>query len=387
MLQYSDGFVSIDGNNKTELTGFDTLFMQNAKKGDLIVFDPELSVVYTIQKVNSNTSITLSSNYAGNFLNKKIKYSITRLFSSLFDLPVTQYMDKGFSSIVTLKLRMLDVLMKNLGFRSPDGPICISSLQVFIRPEEATIAGALFDIYQDEKAIAENCKSGFTKVVDSGYYEISINEINGFARQTNKTVFVNKSDQKIVYMNYLKMGDLATVNEAIIIYNHVIKNSKKRIAPKTVRITFAEGDSVAIPSHGIAFYLGTLSFNIICSYIIDQNIIDNPLSYLFETDQKLSEFGYLSILKTDQIYTDNFIAIKPVHFKRVIDSITTYFSILNSVKKIGIYNTYIKYNLSIGYSISSSIKKQGIIKSDIKDNINVGFSIVSSIKKESIVIP
>ena len=386
MLQYSDGFVSINGNNKTELTGFDTLFMQNAKKGDLIVFDPELSVVYTIQKVNSNTSITLSSNYAGNFLNKKIKYSITRLFSSLFDLPVTQYMDKGFSSIVTLKLRMLDVLMKNLGFRHPDEPVCTSGIIGIIQPDEVNDFGAKWYINGNESNLYN---SNYLKILNPGQYVLSLINIPGYGRLTDKTVQLYNSETKKVYLRYLKIADPDQIVEPLIIYAPEIISIAKRIPKPILLVVFENGDEYSIPPQKYVRYRETTSFYITASYIINQSIIDDPLNNLFESNINLASFTS-NTLTTDIVKNDGLIRLKAKTFGKVKDKCTINNCEFLSIRKNEKIEKVITKKEELSFLFNyQSIRKRDVIKINTikEEKTSLSFEFLSMRKSDKIIIP
>ena len=123
MSQYSNGYIYIKQDSQNIINGIDTKFLSNTKKGDILVIDRHEGIPYTIKKVISDTQIEISSVYTGSAFNIRLQYSITCIFSTLFDLPIIHHQYKHFATLATLLLRMLDSIMKNLGFRFPDEPL------------------------------------------------------------------------------------------------------------------------------------------------------------------------------------------------------------------------------------------------------------------------
>ena len=124
MSQYSDGIIFIKEKSRNIINGIDTKFLSNVRRGDLFTIDKSSIIQYTVDTVISDTELILISPYTGMYTNQKLMYSITREFSSLIGFPVTNHNEKAFSANTTLFLRMIDVFMKNLGFKSPDNPFC-----------------------------------------------------------------------------------------------------------------------------------------------------------------------------------------------------------------------------------------------------------------------
>lgn len=126
MSQYADGLIIIKDASRDIIRGIDTMFLSNVRKGDLLTIDKSSIIQYTVDAVVSDTELKLSSPYTGIYCDQKLLYSITRNFSSLIEFPITSHNEKAFSANTTLFLRMIDVFMKNIGFKSPDNPFCDS---------------------------------------------------------------------------------------------------------------------------------------------------------------------------------------------------------------------------------------------------------------------
>ena len=128
MSQYTTGKIKIKSSNKKAVIGKGTAFLSNVKKGDIFIIDVDEWIPYIIDSVVSDTEFRLNSPYNGGFCDLYLDYSITKTFSTLFELPIIKHHYKSFATLVTLYLRMLDSLMKNLGFKNPDEPDCSGEL-------------------------------------------------------------------------------------------------------------------------------------------------------------------------------------------------------------------------------------------------------------------
>ena len=124
MAQYSDGTVMIKDSDRSTVIGFGTAFLSNVLPGQLFTFDKSTIILYTVSSVISDTEIKLSSPYTGTDTDRKVSYYIIRDFSLLIGIPKPCHMDKNFSQMITLSLRMLDVFMKNNNMKLPSDGAC-----------------------------------------------------------------------------------------------------------------------------------------------------------------------------------------------------------------------------------------------------------------------
>ena len=109
MSQYQIGTV-ITTNGSTVVTGLGTEWESNVSVGDSFKKLKE-NVVYEIASVDSDTQITLSSNYGGS-TESGSSYNILRDFTDNFNLREIWAGDKDWPYHLTLTLREIDRLMK-----------------------------------------------------------------------------------------------------------------------------------------------------------------------------------------------------------------------------------------------------------------------------------
>lgn len=125
MSQYTDGKIIIDTNDSSIITGVGTLFLSNVYPGNLFIIDGGEATVHIIKKVISDTQIQLDTVCNEAALGIELGYCITKMFSSVFGLPMCKSDYKSFPQLMTLSLRELDCIFKNLKFINPKDPKCI----------------------------------------------------------------------------------------------------------------------------------------------------------------------------------------------------------------------------------------------------------------------
>jgi len=105
MSQYRTGTVSVTNGSAT-VTGSGTSWLTNVEAGDLFKVKSE-NVIYTIASVNSNTQLTLSTNYAGSTASG-LEYQIVRDFTPNLSLPEVSPGDIDWPVHLTQSLRKID---------------------------------------------------------------------------------------------------------------------------------------------------------------------------------------------------------------------------------------------------------------------------------------
>ena len=201
MSQYSDGLIIIYTKQEKTVYGIGTLFVGNVSTGDIFIIDGEGSSAYIIERVVSDTEITLSTPYLGLYRDIRIEYSISRDFSSKFDFPVIGYNQKSFSTISSLSLRMIDSVFKNLAFINPLDPRCVSSnsLRVKIYPQQAIDAQARWQLDN----LPDLFKSGITyKNLSVGTHTVSFTEIPSFISPINISTIMEPNSNRIIVGRY-----------------------------------------------------------------------------------------------------------------------------------------------------------------------------------------
>lgn len=112
MAQYKTGTISVTNGSAT-VTGSGTAWSTNAQAGNTFKIKGE-SVIYTVASVNSDTSITLSANYAGSTGSGK-EYIIGRDFTTNHGLTEINPGDVDWPTHLTEGvIRKLDTLLAGL---------------------------------------------------------------------------------------------------------------------------------------------------------------------------------------------------------------------------------------------------------------------------------
>jgi len=105
MAQYKTGTVSVTNGSAT-VTGSGTLFSANVAAGDLFTIVGD-NAWYEVASVASNTSLTLSANYAGTTGSGK-SYAISRDFTTRLELPYPQKGDIETASLIKRAFEQID---------------------------------------------------------------------------------------------------------------------------------------------------------------------------------------------------------------------------------------------------------------------------------------
>ena len=124
MSQYTAGKISISGADGMTVTGYDTKFLYNVRKGDILIIDIDDIIPHFVASVNSNTSLSLSAPYKGKYIDTPLDYSVTRSFVTGFQFPMINTGYKSFATLVTLYLRMIDTIFKSSYMVDPNDPVC-----------------------------------------------------------------------------------------------------------------------------------------------------------------------------------------------------------------------------------------------------------------------
>ena len=124
MSQYTVGKVSISGSNGITVTGYNTKFLSNVRKGDIFIIDIDDLIPFTVSSVESNTSLTLSAPYKGKHIDTLLDYSVTRIFVTGYQIPMIDTGYKSFATLITLYLRYIDVVFNYAGIKNPNYPDC-----------------------------------------------------------------------------------------------------------------------------------------------------------------------------------------------------------------------------------------------------------------------
>lgn len=111
MAQYRTGTVSVT-NGSAVVTGSGTVWLTNAAAGDAFKIESE-NVVYSIASVDSDTQITLSTNYVG-VTDSALTYQIVVDFTPNLSLPEIWAGDIDWPYHLTLGLRRIDTLFAGL---------------------------------------------------------------------------------------------------------------------------------------------------------------------------------------------------------------------------------------------------------------------------------
>lgn len=105
MAQYKTGTVSVSNGSAT-VTGSGTLFSANVAAGDLFTIVGD-NAWYEVASVASNTSLTLSANYAGT-TGSGYSYAISRDFTTRLELPYPQKGDIETASLIKRAFEQID---------------------------------------------------------------------------------------------------------------------------------------------------------------------------------------------------------------------------------------------------------------------------------------
>lgn len=124
MSQYTAGKISISGADGITVTGYDTKFLYNVRKGDILIIDIDDIIPHFVMAVNSNTSLALAAPYRGKHIDTLLDYSVTRSFVTGFQFPMINTGYKSFATLVTLYLRMIDTIFKHSEMVDPNDPVC-----------------------------------------------------------------------------------------------------------------------------------------------------------------------------------------------------------------------------------------------------------------------
>ena len=124
-MQYITGTVAVT-NGSNVVTGTNTKFLANVSVGNSFKIYRE-NVVYQIASVDSDTQLTLSSNYAGATASD-LNYQITTDFTSNLQLSEVNPGDLDWAYHLTEEsLRKLDTLLSFLATTPPTAPLTATS--------------------------------------------------------------------------------------------------------------------------------------------------------------------------------------------------------------------------------------------------------------------
>ena len=114
MAQYKIGTVNVT-NGSAVVTGNGTLWLSNISVLDIFVVR-DIVANYTILTVDSNTQITLSTNYTGATATYQ-SYQIIRDFTDNYSFPEINFGDKNWPYGLTIALVSVDLQIKRLSDR------------------------------------------------------------------------------------------------------------------------------------------------------------------------------------------------------------------------------------------------------------------------------
>lgn len=124
-MQYKIGTVSVT-NASNVVTGTNTKFLNNVSVGNTFKISGE-NVIYQVAIVNSDTQLTLSSNYAG-VTASGLQYQITTDFTTNLQLSEVNQGDIDWAFHLTEgNIRKLDTLLSFLSSSPPSPPATATS--------------------------------------------------------------------------------------------------------------------------------------------------------------------------------------------------------------------------------------------------------------------
>lgn len=329
MSQYTTGKIKISSSNKKVIIGSGTAFLSNIKKGDIFIIDVDEWIPYIIDSVVSDTEFRLNSPYNGEFCDLYLDYSVTKTFSTLFELPVIKHHYKSFATLVTLYLRMLDSLMKNFGFKNPDEPDCSGGLIVILEPEQARLAGARWYINSDlEHALL----SGYKKNLEAGSYQLLFKDIENFATPAGKYVTLLEGETKTITVKYMLIGIPTAILEKLILFNFNPISAFAKAPMMNLEVISLNMPSVLSPMSQTVKYRNKATLMIICGYKISSNT-QSPVG-MFECINTVIESISSNIVTTSKILEHSGVKfISQSIIGQAVESVGLNIPIINSIKK------------------------------------------------------